>query len=296
MMTLSKRQYGYLNQREILFRLQYETHSLQMHPELPCSSVVAPAPKLSEWKYALRLVVIPCQYLTSLLQFLQPISPSPSSHISSVAVLHLLHRRIHTCCPAYPPPSSSADVFTTDCFCYPHYPGVTICPHVGSRSLSIFAHSVAGLITNFAISVVPHLICFRSTSPLLSYTSMFSYISSTVLFRRCLHFWPCLTSLPPVSLLRSLSHYLPSFRVLCFCCLPTFSGRVFSSICIVLFYTACYALLCSTIIFSLYDMIFLLHFSFLLWHGSNLSPWCSRSAPICRVFHHLPSLRSASIL
>ena len=75
-MTLSKIQDGYLNHRVVLFGLQYEIHSLQMHPTSPCRSVVAPRPeKLERW-YALRLVVLPCWYLTSPLSLFQPISPS----------------------------------------------------------------------------------------------------------------------------------------------------------------------------------------------------------------------------
>ena len=133
-MTLKKKN-GYLNQWVILFRLQYDTHSLEMHPESPCRSVVTPTPKLSEQRYALRLVVVPCRHFTSPLSFFQPISPSPSSHISSVAVPHLFHRRIHPCCPASPPLCSSAAGFAADIVCHPHYPGATIRPQVGSHSL-----------------------------------------------------------------------------------------------------------------------------------------------------------------
>ena len=122
MMTSSKRHNGYLNQWIILFRLKYETHSLQMHPKLSCSSVVAPTPKLLEGRYALRLVVVPCRYFPSLSPLFQPISSSLSSHISSVAVPHLLRRFIHTCCPASPPLCLSAAIFTNDLVCHPHYP------------------------------------------------------------------------------------------------------------------------------------------------------------------------------
>ena len=121
-MTLSKCQDGYLNKQVILFRSQYETHSLQMHPEFPCRSVVALTPKLSEQQYVLRLVVSPCQYLPSPSPFFQPISPSPSSHTSSVAVPHILYRRIRLCCPTSTPPCSSAAVFTADLVCNPYYP------------------------------------------------------------------------------------------------------------------------------------------------------------------------------
>ena len=112
--TLSKRQNGYLNHQVILFRLQYETHSLQMHPKSPCRYVVSPTPKLSERQYALRLVVVPCWYFTSPSLSFQPIFPAPSSLISSVAVPHILRRRIHTCCPASPPLCSSAAIFAAD--------------------------------------------------------------------------------------------------------------------------------------------------------------------------------------
>ena len=133
MMTLSKPQDGDLNQQVILFRFQYETHSLQMHPELPCRSVATLTPKLLDERYALRLVVVPCQYFPSTFPFFQPISPSSLSNIFSVAVPHLLRRHIHPCCPASPPPCLSAALFTSDLFCHTHYPGATIRPQVGSR-------------------------------------------------------------------------------------------------------------------------------------------------------------------
>ena len=69
-------------------------------------------------------------------------SPSPSSHISYIAIPHLLCRHIHTCCPTYPTPCLSAAVSTADPICHTHYPGATRLPQVGSCSLSIFAQSV----------------------------------------------------------------------------------------------------------------------------------------------------------
>ena len=186
MMTLSKRQDEYLNPRVILFRLQYEIHSLQMHPKSPCISIVNPTPKLSERWYALRLVIFPFQYFPSPSPFFQPISPSLSYHMFSVAVPHILRRRVHICCPASPPLCLSAAVFTVDLVYYPHYPGATICPQVGSCSLSIFSQYVAILPTHFATSVIPHLFCCRPASPLPSYPYILSRISATVLVRRCL--------------------------------------------------------------------------------------------------------------
>ena len=185
-MTLLKVQDRYLNQWVILFILQYETHSLQMHPKLLCRSVVALTPKLSEQLHAVRSVVVPCQNLPSPSPFFQPVSTYPSSHISSVAVPHLLCRRINPCCTASPPPVSSAAALTSDLVCHPHYPGAMICRQVGSFSLSIFAQSVAVLPTYLAISVVPHLICCLTTSPPLPYLSLLYRIYATMIFRRCL--------------------------------------------------------------------------------------------------------------
>ena len=92
-----------------------------MHPKFPRRSVFAPTPKLLERQYALRLVIFPCQYFPS---------PSPSFQpISSVAVLHILPRRIYLCCTAYHPPSSSAAVFTADLFFRPYYPESPPCLH-----------------------------------------------------------------------------------------------------------------------------------------------------------------------
>ena len=96
-------------------------HSLQMHPKSPCRSVVAPTPKLLERRYALMLVVVPCWYFPSPLPSFQPILQSPSSHISSVSVPHLLIRRIHPCCPASPSPWSSTAVFTAELVYHLHY-------------------------------------------------------------------------------------------------------------------------------------------------------------------------------
>ena len=117
MMTLLKRQYGYLNQQVILFRFQYETHSLQMHPESPCRSVVAPTPKLSNRRYTLRLVVVTCRYFPSPSPCFQPISKYLSSRISSAADQSLLSRisatvLVRRCLhrwPCLPPPLSRSN-------------------------------------------------------------------------------------------------------------------------------------------------------------------------------------------
>ena len=95
----------------------------------------------------------------------QHISPSPSSHIYSFSVLHLLCRRINTCCPASLPLRLSAAVLTADLVYHPHYPRAEIRPQVGSRFLSIFSHSVAvlssifpSLSSHISYVAVPHLL------------------------------------------------------------------------------------------------------------------------------------------
>ena len=83
----------------------------------------------------------------------------------------------------------------------------------------------------------------------------------------------------PMSMLWSLSHYLPSFRVIFRHCLSTFSGRIFSSLCVVLYYTDFSALIHTTfltlrsnlltiILFFLLSRLFCLSVMFSLW--SNL--------------------------
>ena len=176
-----------------------------MHPESPCRSVVAPTPKILERKYDLSLVVVPCKYIPSPSPFFQPISPSLSSHISSVAVPHLLCRRIHPCCTASPPPCSSAAVFTADLVCNFYYPAYPPCLHC-------------------------HL---------------------------------------PTSLLWFSFHYLPSSHILRHRCLSNFSDRIVSSLCIVLYYTACSAMLHTNFLTLHSDLITTL--SFIFWHGSSLS-------------------------
>ena len=64
-------------------------------------------------------------------------------------------------------------------------------------------------------------------------------------------------------------------------CLPSLVGY---SPCSASFYTTLLALLCSALLFSISNLIFSLQFSFLFWHGSSISMWCSRSDLICHVF------------
>ena len=164
-------------------------------------------PIIPEWQYTLRLAVVPCRYFSSPLPSLQLIFPSPSSHILSVAIPHLLRFSIHICCPASPPLCSSTYVFTADLVWYPY-------------------------LTRLCCS--PYTIIFHS----------YVYFAAVV----------CLPS-------------------------PVGSSPHSASFC-----TALLALLWSTLILSLPDLIFSLNSSFLFWHGYSLSPWCSCSAMICHVF------------
>ena len=296
MMTSSKRQDDYLNQRVILFRLQYETHSLQMHPKLPCRSVVAPTPKLSEQRYALRLIVVPCWYFPSLSLSFQSISPSLSSHISPIAV---------PCCNSYLPLWYSVAVFKADLFCHPHYPGATIRPQIGSRSLSIFSHSVAVLPTHFSISVVPHIICCCPTSPLPPYPSLLSRISTTVLILRCIHRWPCLPSLLScISTTPSLLSSHVSIAVLIalssivLCTSPyLFVYLIWSDILLALCCSVLHYLLRSDPHYFSHSPIWSSHYTFIFSFGTALFSLRDVLAPLgsAAFFLHLPSLRSAPI-
>ena len=70
---------------------------------------------------------------------------------------------------------------------------------------------------------------------------------------------------PPAYLLWSSSYYLPSSRVLRRRYLSTFSDRILSSICIVLYYTACFNLLRTTFITLRSDVLTTLFFYIFAW-------------------------------
>ena len=169
--------------RWFLFRLHYGTHSLQMYPKWPCRYVFTLTLKLSERQYALRLVGVPCQHLSSTLPFFQPTSPSPSSNISSVAFLYILRHRIHPCCPASPPPCLSAAVFTANLVQHLYYPASPPRLHCYpprfccSPYCIIFHHSVY-----FAVVVcLPSPIVSSPCSALIC-TTLFAPICSTLIF------------------------------------------------------------------------------------------------------------------
>ena len=223
-----------------------------MNPESPCRSVVSPMPKLLEVQYALRLLVVPCIYLPSPLPFFQSISPSSSSQISSVSVLHLLRRHIHPCCPASPPPCSPAAVFTSDLVCHPHYTAYPLrlhCHHPVSllrysshylpsscvflrRCLSTFSDRISSLLYIF-----------------LYYTDWYATTHTTFLTLRSdlltmilFYFFARLFSLSAMFLLRS---NLPRFSPLAFTPLCSNLTIYLRSICS---YLLAPSIICSTII------------------------------------------------
>ena len=139
-----------------------------MHPKSPFRSIVSPRTKLLDQKYALRLVVVPSQYFPSPSLFFQPIPTSLSSHISSIAIPHLLHRRIHTCCPKSTPPCLSYVVFTTDIVYHTHFPeqryalrlAVVTCKYLPSPSPSLQPISTS-LLYHISSVAVPNLLRCR---------------------------------------------------------------------------------------------------------------------------------------
>ena len=98
-------------------------------PPLSSPLILSAIPSIPDQRYVLRLVVVPCRYFPSTLPCLQPILPCPLSHISSVAVPHLLCRHIHPCCPASPPMCSSAAVFTSDLVYHTYLPRICCGPN-----------------------------------------------------------------------------------------------------------------------------------------------------------------------
>ena len=91
------------------------------HPSLSSPLILSAIPIILERQNFLTLVVVPCQYLPSPFPSLQPISPYPLSHISSVAVPQIICRRIHLCCLASLPLCLSTAIFTTDLVFHPYF-------------------------------------------------------------------------------------------------------------------------------------------------------------------------------
>ena len=98
MMTSLKRQDGYLNQRVILSRLKYETHSIQMHSKSPCRSVVAPALKLLERRYAPSPLSSASVFTADL--FCHPYYPESPPRLNCYPPASLLRSSLH-CLPLF---------------------------------------------------------------------------------------------------------------------------------------------------------------------------------------------------
>ena len=134
--------------------------------------------------------------------------------------------------------------------------------------------SVAVPTIHFSISVVPHIFCCHTKSPPPPYPSLLSRIYATVLVRRCLLRWTFIP--PPLSWISTApplssscvsvaisSHYPLSSCVLRHRCLSTFSDRIFSSLCVVLYYTACSNLTRTTFLTLRSDLLNTIFFSIL---------------------------------
>ena len=260
MMKLSKCQDGYFNQHVIIFGLKYDTHSLPMHPESPCRSAITLIPKLLVQRYALRLVFVPCWYFTCPLPFLQPILPTPLSHISSVAVPHIrfwciIPVVLDLCHHSHPLLSSPLIFYSIPIIPEQWYAlrlVVVSCQYlsVGCHTSNPFhhlfrptSHLLPSKIFSNAIPVVLHI--RQHARPMMSSLLTLSTIH-IILHLRCASIF---------ILLRSLSHYLISFCILHSRCLSTFSNRIFSSLYVVLYYTNCSALLHTTFFTLFSDLL-----------------------------------------
>ena len=218
MIKLSKRQDGFLNKRVILFRLQYETHSLQMHPESPCRSVVALMPKLLKRWYALRLVVVPSQYLPSPSLFFQPIFPSLSSHIYFVAVPRILRRVSIPVFPhlqhhAHPPLSSPLTLSAISIIPNIRCASIVVLPHCCCGSHRIIFHGFvyfAAVVCNKLLaplcSTPPSSLSdlfislrfyFSIVTAILSLCDVLASLQSAAFFSTCLHFVLLQSDHPP---------------------------------------------------------------------------------------------------
>ena len=157
------------------------------------------------------LSVVPCRYLPSPSLFLQPISPSLLSHISSDAVPHILRRRIHPCCPASLPQCSFAAVFTSDLVCHPYFPRLCCSPyHI------IFNHSVY-----FAAVVCLPSPVVSSPCSASFFTTLLDLLCSTLIFSLSplifsLQFPPHLARLFYLSVMFSLCSDMQRFSPLAF--------------------------------------------------------------------------------
>ena len=143
--------------------------------------------------------------------------------------------------------------------------------------------------------IIPHLLrhCIHlllSLSPL----SLFFYIFTAAIIRRpspppTLSAIPIIPHLYRASIVilprlccgsRRIIFHRPAYFSAIFCMTSWF--RYYP--CSASFCTTLLSPLCCTLVFSLSALIFSLHFSLLTWYGSSLSPRCSLSAPICRIY------------
>ena len=158
--------------------------------------------------------VVPCQYFPSPSPSLQPISPSLSSHISSVSIPHL--HRTHPYCPASTPPFLSAAVFTADLVCHPYLPCICSGPYHIILHRSMYFAAVVCLPSPFGFSPCSASFC-TSLLALLCYTLIFS-LSALILSQQfSLLSWQGY-SLSPLCYCSAMIYHVfkpPAFTLLC---------------------------------------------------------------------------------
>ena len=223
-----------------------------MHPKSPFRSIVAPTHELSDRQYALRMIVVPCWYFPSPSPLFQPISPSPPSHISSVAVPHLLCHCIHPCCPASPSPFSSAAVFTADLVCHPHYPISPPCLHChppasllcsSSHYLPLFRVLRRLCLSTFSDRIFSfiYVVLYYTVCSALLHTNFLTLRSDLITTL----FFSILARLFSISVIFSLCYDLPRFSPLDFTPLCSNLTITLISVCS---YLLAPSLICSTMI------------------------------------------------
>ena len=126
--------------------------------------------------------------------------------------------------------------------CHPFNRFLHLCRPTSHLFLSHISYSAV------SIHVAPYL-CHHARSTLSSPLTLSAILIILHLYRASIVVLP--------------RHYLPSFRVLCHFCFSTFSDWILSSLCVVLCYTSCSALLHTTFLNIRSDLLTTLYFSVL---------------------------------
>ena len=165
------------------------------------------------------------------------------SRISSVAVsIHVVPNLRHRACPPLSSPLTLSAIPNIPERRYSLRLVVIPCQYFSSPLPSFLPISPSTL-SHISSSAVPHILSRRIYPCCPVYPPPFP---SAAIFNTdlvCHPYYPVspprLNCYPRVSLLRSLLHYLPSFRVICRRFLSTLYDRIFSSLFVFLYYTSC---------------------------------------------------------